>query len=193
MNSANRLGVRLSVVSHRQNHLANQFLDDLALVQGVDELVFTENVTQGGVRLPAHIPSRLITNPSPLGFAGNHNQAFVGNTLPYFCVANPDLRLHADPLPRLLACFDDPQVGVVAPLVLNPAGLPEDNARHFPTPGVWAKSLSGWTTGAITFNPRLAADPSPSNGQPACSCSFARPLFGMWEVLMLNSTFITKM
>ena len=159
MNAQRNLGVRLSVVSHRQNPLANEFLDDLEQVHGIDELVFTENVPQGGVRLPTHISSRLITNPSPLGFAGNHNQAFIDCTQPFFCVANPDLRLTADPLPRLLACFDDPKVGVVAPLVLNPAGLPEDNARHFPTPWSLGKKLIGLDDGRYHFQPSANSSP----------------------------------
>lgn len=146
-------GIRLSVVSHHQNRLANLFMGDLAHVKGIDELVFTENLPEGGIQLPKHIPGRVINNTTPLGFAGNHNQAFTGNTLPYFCVANPDLRLHSDPLPRLLACFDDPKVGVVAPLVLNPAGLPEDNARHFPTPWGLGKKLLGLDDGRYHFQP----------------------------------------
>lgn len=161
MNTASNHGIRLSVVSHRQNRLAGLFLNDLEQVKGIDELVFTENLAEGGIELPAHIPSRLITNPSPLGFAGNHNQAFIGNPHPYFCVANPDLRLLSDPLPRLLACFDDPQVGVVAPLVLSPAGLPEDNARHFPTPWSLGKKLVGMDDGRYHFEPTAQSSPHP--------------------------------
>lgn len=128
------LDLRLSVVSHGQAALANLFLADLSQIQGIDELVFTDNLPQGGIQLPSNIPSRIITNTKPLGFAGNHNQAFVGSDHQFFCVANPDLRLTGDPFPRLMASFDDPSVGVVAPLVLSPAGAPEDNARRFPTP-----------------------------------------------------------
>ena len=152
------MDLRLSVVSHQQVQLANHFLADLDAVQGIDELVFTENVPQGGVVLPAHIPGRLISNSNPLGFAGNHNQAFEGCDRTFFCVANPDLRLIENPFPRLLECFKDPTVGVVAPLVLNPAGTPEDNARHFPTPWNLGRKLLGLEDGRYHFQ----ASPKPS-------------------------------
>jgi N-acetylglucosaminyl-diphospho-decaprenol L-rhamnosyltransferase len=155
------LGVRLSVVSHQQSRLANLFMGDLERVAGVSELLFTENLPEGGIQTPAHIPSRIITNPSPLGFAENHNQAFEGNPHPYFCVANPDLRLLSDPLPQLLACFDDPKVGVVAPLVLSPTGQPEDNARHFPTPWGLGKKLLGLDDGRYHLQPTAQSAPRP--------------------------------
>ena len=159
MNTPPLLDLRLSVVSHQQVHLANHFLADLGTVQGIDELVYTENVPQGGVVLPAHIPSRVISNPHPLGFAGNHNQAFEGCDHTFFCVANPDLRLTENPFPRVLECFKDPAVGVVAPLVLNPAGTPEDNARHFPTPWNLGRKLVGLEDGRYHLQATTGSHP----------------------------------
>jgi N-acetylglucosaminyl-diphospho-decaprenol L-rhamnosyltransferase len=136
------MNIRLSLVSHGQATLANQFLADLAGNASLAEIVATANCADDEpLRPPADVPCRVLTNPSPLGFAANHNQAFEGCTAPYFCVANPDIRLQGDPFPALLRCMDDPRVGVVAPLVLSPHGTVEDNARRFPTPlGLWRKA-----------------------------------------------------
>jgi GT2 family glycosyltransferase len=155
------VNLRLSVVSHQQAPLANRFLSDLQRVDGITELVLTENLPEPGLVLPDHIPTRRIVNPHPLGFAGNHNQAFEGCGQPFFCVANPDIRLYGDPFPGLLACMDDPDVGVVAPLVLSPAGLPEDNARHFPTPWNLGLKLLGLDDGRYHFQPSVQSDPRP--------------------------------
>ena len=152
-------GIRLSVVSHQQVALANRFLADLQGLGSVTELVFTHNLPESGLRLPEGIPARELTNAQPLGFAGNHNQAFEGNEQTFYCVANPDIRLIGDPFPGLLACMQDPRVGVVAPLVLSPAGRPEDNARHFPTPWNLGRKLLGQDDGRYHLQPTERSDP----------------------------------
>lgn len=133
--------IRLSLVSHGQARLANQFLGDLAGNPSIGELIATANIPDEPLQPPASLSPRLIVNPRPKGFAANHNQAFDGCATPYFCVANPDIRLQGNPFPALLRCMQDPEVGVVAPLVISPRGTVEDNARHFPTPsGLWRKA-----------------------------------------------------
>ncbi|HYA28639.1 MAG TPA: glycosyltransferase family 2 protein, partial [Acidobacteriota bacterium] len=72
-------------------------------------------------------------NARPKGFAANHNTAFRASKGTYFCVLNPDVRLRQDPFPRLLAGLRDPDIGVIAPRVIDPEGRIEDNARRFPT------------------------------------------------------------
>jgi GT2 family glycosyltransferase len=94
-----------------------------------------------------------------LGFAGNHNQAFEGCAQPFYCVANPDIRLLANPFPGLLAAMQDPTVGLVAPLVLSPAGQPEDNARRFPTPWNLTLKLAGVDDGRYHLAPQSTARP----------------------------------
>lgn len=155
------MSIRLSMVSHGQAPLANLFLGDIARMPDIGELVITENVPQQGMRPPNAPLVRHTVNPTPLGFAENHNLAFQGCGLPYFCVANPDLRLHADPFPALLRAFDDPKVGLVAPLVLSPAGLTEDNARRFPTPWNLGLKLLGVDDGRYHLAPTQTASPQP--------------------------------
>jgi N-acetylglucosaminyl-diphospho-decaprenol L-rhamnosyltransferase len=153
--------MRLSMVSHRQASLANHFLRDLERMHEVTELVVTENVPDTGLTLPNKLSVRHLQNASPMGFAGNHNQAFEGCEQSFFCVANPDIRLLSNPFPGLLAAMQDPHVGLVAPLVLGPTGAPEDNARRFPTPWNLGRKLLGGDDGRYHLQPGKALAPQP--------------------------------
>lgn len=134
----------LSIVSHGQAGLANLLLDDLDKVMKPDRLILTINTADAQALQPRGLDAQMINNSHPMGFGANHNQAFQQTSEPFFCVCNPDIRLPTDPFPALLDAMKDPSVGVVAPMVLNPAGLTEDSARHFPTPmGLVRKALWG--------------------------------------------------
>jgi GT2 family glycosyltransferase len=87
------------------------------------------------------LPLTIEQNALPKGFGANHNAAFARSRGEYFCVANPDIRLEANPFPALLRRMQDHRVGVAAPLVVGPDGSPEDNARRFPTPARLARKL----------------------------------------------------
>ena len=131
--------ITLSVVSHRQNALVNQLLADLARVcpERVT-LVITENVPdETGLVVP--LPAVRIVNSEVKGFGANHNAAFKHCTTPYFCVANPDIRLPADPFPPLVESLE--HAAVAGPLVRSPDGKVEDSARRFPTAGSLLKKL----------------------------------------------------
>ena len=121
--------IALSVVSHGQNALVLQLIGDLERhCAGQVELLVTENIPDA---LP--IPQATTRNARRKGFGANHNAAFQRAHAPYFCVCNPDIRLHANPFPALLEALRDPQVAVVGPLVRSPQGSVEDSARRFPT------------------------------------------------------------
>ena len=130
--------ISVSVVSHGQMALVLQLLQDLTShCQQTDiELILTLNVGEQPCFDFSTLPYavKLIRNPVPLGFGANHNQAFAQASGGYFCVVNPDIRMDGNPFCALLACLDDPVVGVAAPLVLGPDGRIEDSARHFPNP-----------------------------------------------------------
>jgi N-acetylglucosaminyl-diphospho-decaprenol L-rhamnosyltransferase len=125
--------VTVSVVSHGQNALVNQLLEDVQRVCADRvALVVTENI-RDRVALSTALPFERIVNERIKGFGANHNAAFQRCRTPYFCVLNPDIRLPADPFPPLLEALADKRVAVAAPLVRNPAGGIEDSARRFPT------------------------------------------------------------
>ena len=129
-------GITVSIVSHRQNALVNDLLRDIDRVCGEGiEIVVTENVPDetavliGGTRCPV----KIITNQRPRGFAENHNAAFTRCVTPFYCVANPDIRLTSNPFPVLQQALAREHAGVAGPLVRSPAGSVEDSARRFPT------------------------------------------------------------
>jgi GT2 family glycosyltransferase len=137
--------ISISVVSHGQMGLVNKLLDDLSKHCKVTrlEIILTLNVQEDETPdLSAfEFPVLLIRNLVPMGFGANHNRAFVHAKGTYFCVLNPDIRLHANPFAPLVAALSLPHVGVVAPLVMNVDGSQGDSARHFPTPMAIFKRL----------------------------------------------------
>lgn len=141
----------LSVVSHEQTGLLNHFLADLSTsgaVAQIDRLVVTSNVPEAGIMAPESVDFLHQRNPRPLGFAANHNRAFAACERPFFCVANPDIRLEQNPFPALLEAMErDPSIALIAPKVLDPRHRPEDNARHFPTPWSLVRKARGLDDG----------------------------------------------
>jgi hypothetical protein len=132
--------VTVSIVSHRQNALVNDLLGDLARQCGEDILIeLTENVPDAVSLAAGPLAGKVqvVRNPRPKGFGANHTAAFARCRTPFFCVANPDIRLAADPFPALIDSLHDERIAVAGPLVRDPAGAVEDSARRFPT----AKSL----------------------------------------------------
>jgi GT2 family glycosyltransferase len=129
-------GITVSVVSHGQNALVNAFVEDLARHCGNRvALIITQNISDSQPLATAGAPGpvELVRNAERKGFGANHNAAFTRCRTPYFCVANPDIRLRADPFPRLLETLETQGATATGPLVRSPAGTVEDSARRFPT------------------------------------------------------------
>ena len=128
--------ITLSLVSHRQNGLVNQLLEDVQRVCADRvTLVVTQNVPDPVPLATANrtYPAEIIVRSKRRGFGANHNAAFLRCRTPYFCVCNPDIRLATDVFPLLLKALAAPHVAAAGPLVRNPAGGIEDSARRFPT------------------------------------------------------------
>lgn len=129
--------ISISIVSHNQGGLVASLLNDLReYVATPHEVILTLNVPEALPPLgdQGRFPVRIRRNAAPKGFGANHNAAFRDARCEYFCVLNPDIRMSSDPFPALLDCLRDPEVGVAAPVIRNPAGAVEDSARRFPTP-----------------------------------------------------------
>ena len=128
--------ITLSIVSHRQNALVNQLLEDVQRVCAERvALVLTQNAPDPVPFTTEKLtfPIEVIVNQDCKGFGENHNEAFRRCRTPYFCVCNPDIRLVSDVFPMLSRAMLDQRVAVVGPLVRNPVGRIEDSARRFPT------------------------------------------------------------
>lgn len=134
MQPASKL-LTVSVVSHGQQELILPLLRQLAEITRETPLkvVVTENLPEP--RLPPDAFPGLdigyIRNASPKGFGANHNAAFARCDTPYFCVANPDVRLVGNPFPALVARLRV-RPGVAAPRVVAENGAVEDSARRVP-------------------------------------------------------------
>jgi len=128
--------ITVSIVSHAQNALVNQLLADLeAHCAPRVELVVTENAPDSVAlsTAPLSMPLRRVANERRKGFGANHNAAFRHCATRYFCVVNPDVRMRADPFPRLLESLAEPGVAAAGPLVRGPDGKVENSARRFPS------------------------------------------------------------
>ena len=139
--------ISISIVSHLQNGLVRQLLQDIQqyCVSPI-EVILTINVPEEGSLDPGayRFPVTIARNELPKGFGANHNAAFKISRGDIFCVMNPDIRLFDDPFPALLPCLQNPSVGVAAPVVVGESGAVEDSARRFPTPfRIICKALGG--------------------------------------------------
>lgn len=130
--------ITISVVSHRQMALVVVLLQDLAINcrETRMNVILTLNVPEELPVLLDHLPYplRVLCNDNPLGFGENHNRAFRHARTPFFCVINPDIRIESNIFPVLINDLKDRTLGVVAPRIVNAAGVVEDSARKFPTP-----------------------------------------------------------
>ncbi|MGE4440994.1 MAG: glycosyltransferase [Desulfomicrobium sp.] len=109
------------------------------------EAILTINIEEAASSCDLNVdfPTHIIRNNVPRGFAFNHNSAFKFSSGDYFCVLNPDIRLTMNPFPTLLKLACQPDVGVVAPRVVNTFGQKEDSERRFPTPWELMKKTIG--------------------------------------------------
>ncbi len=137
--------ISISIVSHGQAELLSALLVDLARIsnQSSFEVILTKNIPEQFIFATDGFPFplRVIENKHPKGFGANHNAAFQHAIGSYFCVMNPDIRIHENPFTSLLSVINA-DVAVVAPLIVAPDGRVEDSVRRFPTPfNLFAKLL----------------------------------------------------
>lgn len=157
----------VSVVSHGHGAWLPGLVRQLAVTGAgvIAHVVLTHNLPEGELTLaPEDLPFRLTqrTNARPVGFGANHNRAFALADTPWFCVLNPDIALpDAGIWSDLLRCARLPGVGCVFPVLRNPDGTTQDNARETPTPLALARRrLLGqadrrvdWASGAFWVVP----------------------------------------
>jgi N-acetylglucosaminyl-diphospho-decaprenol L-rhamnosyltransferase len=129
--------VTVSVVSHRQAHLALTLLADLNrhCSNAIAQVVLTCNLPEVLTIDPNQyqFPIEIIVNPAPTGFGANHNQAFQRRLCEWFLVINPDVRLTADVISALMLRATN-ATGLLAPQELNESGCRVDNLRGPITP-----------------------------------------------------------
>lgn len=141
----------VSIVSHGQSRLANNLLGDFARHADDTEILITSNIREPEP-VRSDIPNaETLLNTTVKGFGANHNAAFAHCECPFFCVSNPDIRMPSSPFARLEAAIAaDPAIGLIAPVVIDPARQPEDSARSFPTLIGLGKKALGLDDGRVS-------------------------------------------
>jgi len=77
---------------------------------------------------------RLIVNAANRGYTGGNNDGIAAAAGRYVLVLNPDTQVIGDALSTLVAYAEaHPDVGLVAPQLLNPDGSVQPSRRRFPT------------------------------------------------------------
>ena len=153
----------ISIVVHNQANIARHLLDDIKAINDQQslEVVFTVNTDEEVLFKPHYysFPLKIIRNKHPKGYGANHNHAFKYSHGEFFCVLNPDIRLIDNPFNVLLDCLKVYGNGVAGPMILNPAGLPENSARLFPTPASILKKAIGGNPGLDYPHPQTVLEP----------------------------------
>lgn len=141
----------VSIVSHGHGDMVLRLVKQVLTFPEVDRLILTLNILES---TPKFEDSRvvLIKNDRPMGFGANHNQAFNKLKSTKFCVLNPDITFHNNPFPALLKVLEDKNIGLVAPLVVQPNSSPEDSMRFFLTPLGLLKRVAGLNLAAYSIS-----------------------------------------
>lgn len=134
----------ISVVSHGHGAMIGDLLQGLSRCSEPDfTVVLTRNLPEadGFSRSSLPFPLVEIVNEAPQGFGANHNAAFRRLKSRYFCVLNPDIRVHDNPFPSLIETLNQPGIGLVAPRIVGPGGESQDSARRFLSPWELARRI----------------------------------------------------
>ena len=147
--------ITVSIVTHGHSAMMAQLLRDLTQCPEVTRIVLTHNLPEAAVAIPETLASKVVSvdNAVPKGYGANHNAAFRYCQTNYFCVLNPDIRLHTNPFPALLAVLKKAKAGAVAPISVNAQGEIEDNVRRFPRPHSLAAKAFGLADGRYRSKP----------------------------------------
>lgn len=138
--------VTVSLVSHGHGEMVWRLVDQLVVCPEVTKVIVTLNIPEDSPN-QVHEKVILLRNDLPKGFGQNHNAAFSLVSSQLYCVINPDIELTQNPFGELISILSKQTVGLVAPLVINSVGLPEDSMRHFLTPWSMLKRILGWSSG----------------------------------------------
>lgn len=131
----------ISVVSHGHGATVARVLGDLhaQLASTPHEFILTLNAGEDAAfvsGLPQTLRSRLqiIRNARTRGFGANHNAALRDRNADFILIADPDLSAPEPIFAGIEAALAEPRTGIVAPVAITTAGVPEDNGRSVVTP-----------------------------------------------------------
>lgn len=127
----------VAVVSHDTKDLLRDCLASVT-PEAPAEIVVVDNASTDGSpdMVRAHFPQVVLTaNRDNPGYGAAANQAIAATHAPYVLLLNADTRLEPGALRALSDYLDgSPDVGLVAPKLVNPDGSPQPSAFPQPTP-----------------------------------------------------------
>lgn len=131
--------ITLSIVSHGDADkiyrlLASLYKNEVDLTRF--QLILTDNLLNDLPEMDTAPWGQLniLRNKKPLGFAENHNRAFELARGEYFAILNPDLVFERPVFDRLINSLIVNQASLIAPVILDENGAPQDSFRALPTP-----------------------------------------------------------
>jgi len=131
--------ITISIVSHDDSEKIPHLLASIQKHEpkiSQFQLILTDNLKTD---LPDYDPSPwasllILRNDRQLGFAENHNNAFVSATGRYFAILNPDLIFEQPIFDKLITRLHDQSGGLIAPQIVDENGTIQDSFRSLPTP-----------------------------------------------------------
>lgn len=87
---------------------------------------------------------RWLFNERNGGFAYGMNEGLQSAKGDYLIVANPDVTLLSTIEPMVLYLHEHPEVGIIAPKIVDEEGVIQDSFRHFVTPWGFLMRQLGW-------------------------------------------------
>ena len=107
-------------------------------LNGIEAEIFIEdnNSNDDVDRIKENFPNVILSkNKSNLGFAKATNKAVMKGYAPYLIILNPDTIISTDFFVKLLCYMEEnPDVGIVGPMILDRDWSLQGSARTFPTP-----------------------------------------------------------
>ncbi|MBL8146976.1 MAG: glycosyltransferase family 2 protein [Anaerolineae bacterium] len=130
--------VTLSLIVHDDFSHIGQALDcvfsNMTRVIRVVVTINRGNAEQTDALSAAYPAVRLVVNPTPKGFAANHNAVMREADTSFIALLNDDALLQPGALDRMLDYLGQhPACGIVGPVVRNPDGTPQVSAFSDPT------------------------------------------------------------
>jgi len=133
------LDLSVVILNWNVRDLLQQCLKSLTTAHGPfsTEVIVVDNASSddSAAMMRAEFPDvRLVVNTTNRGYAGGNNDGIAAATGRYVLILNPDTQAVGDALSTLASYADaHPDVGVVAPQLLNADGSAQSSRRRFPT------------------------------------------------------------
>lgn len=153
----------VSIISHGHGAILANLLNDIQNVGIAHQarVIVTLNIPEPeAIRTEEWKFVEWIHNQNPKGFGANHNAALKDAVENYHIILNPDIRLTENPLPQLIETLNNhPDIGLIAPKIVNGMKELEDSARLIPTPwNVGVRGIKRLLKTAPSVNPPAQPD-----------------------------------